>query len=54
MIRDLHADWMNDTDIIRGSGNLFRDIGQPDADRALLAARIIGVLDERSLVDEIG
>ena len=42
-----------DTEIIRGSGNVFRDLGHPDADReqlrALLAARIIGVLDERKL-----
>lgn len=42
-----------DTDMIRGSGNVFRDLGHPDADReqlrALLAARIIGVLDERKL-----
>lgn len=40
-------------DIIRGSGNVFRDLGHPDADReqlrALLAARIIGVLDARKL-----
>jgi predicted XRE-type DNA-binding protein len=38
---------------IRGSGNLFRDLGHPDADReqlrALLAAKIIGVLDDRKL-----
>ena len=46
---------MNDDefDIVRGSGNVFRDIGHPDADReqlrALLAARIIGVLDDRKL-----
>jgi predicted XRE-type DNA-binding protein len=44
---------IHDTDMIRGSGNLFRDLGHPDADReqlrALLAARIIGVLDERKL-----
>jgi len=43
----------DDSDIIRGSGNLFRDLGHPDADReqlrALLAARIIGVLDKREL-----
>jgi predicted XRE-type DNA-binding protein len=43
----------DDTDMIRGSGNLFRDLGHPDADReqlrALLAARIIGVLDDRKL-----
>jgi predicted XRE-type DNA-binding protein len=43
----------DDFDIIRGSGNVFRDLGNPDADReqlrALLAARIIAVLDERKL-----
>jgi len=43
----------DETDIIRGSGNVFRDLGHPDADReqlrALLAARIIGVLDDRGL-----
>jgi predicted XRE-type DNA-binding protein len=43
----------DDIDIIRGSGNVFRDLGHPDADReqlrALLAARIIGVLDDRKL-----
>jgi len=43
----------DDFDIIRGSGNVFRDFGHPDADReqlrALLAARIIGVLDDRKL-----
>lgn len=42
-----------ENEIIRGSGNVFRDLGHPDADReqlrALLAARIIGVLDERRL-----
>jgi predicted XRE-type DNA-binding protein len=40
-------------DIIRGSGNVFRDLDHPDADReqlrALLAARIIGTLDDRGL-----
>jgi predicted XRE-type DNA-binding protein len=43
----------DDTDMIRGSGNVFRDLGHPDADReqlrALLAARIIGVLDDCKL-----
>ena len=43
----------DDFDIIRGSGNVFRDLGHPDADReqlrTLLAARIIAVLDERKL-----
>ncbi|MGA7801199.1 MAG: helix-turn-helix transcriptional regulator [Gammaproteobacteria bacterium] len=42
-----------DMEIIRGSGNIFRDLGLPDAGReqlrALLAAKIIGVLDERKL-----
>jgi predicted XRE-type DNA-binding protein len=45
---------MNDNvEIIRGSGNVFRDLGHPDADReqlrTLLAAKIIGVLDDRKL-----
>ena len=43
----------DDFEIIRGSGNIFRDLGHPDADReqlrALLAAGIIGVLDDRNL-----
>lgn len=40
-------------EIVHGSGNVFRDFGHPDADReqlrAILAARIIGVLDDRHL-----
>ena len=43
----------DDMDIIRGSGNVFRDLGHSGADReqlrALLAAKIIGVLDDRKL-----
>jgi predicted XRE-type DNA-binding protein len=43
----------DDMDIIRGSGNVFRDLGLPDASReqlrALLAAKIIDVLTERKL-----
>jgi predicted XRE-type DNA-binding protein len=43
----------DDMDIIRGSGNVFRDLGHADADReqlrALLATKIIGVLDDRKL-----
>ncbi len=39
--------------IVRGSGNVFRDLGEPDADvkqaKAMLAARIIGILDDRKL-----
>jgi predicted XRE-type DNA-binding protein len=42
-----------DKDIIRGSGNVFRDLGHPAAAReqlrALLAAKIIGVLDDLKL-----
>ncbi len=42
-----------DRAIVCGSGNVFRDLGYPDAEReqlrALLAARIIGVLDDRRL-----
>lgn len=41
------------SEIIRGTGNVFRDLGLPDAGReqlrALLAAKIIGVLDDRKL-----
>src|SRR6266852_9352330 len=40
-------------EIVRGSGNVFRDFGDPNADleqaRAMLAAKIIGVLDARKL-----
>ncbi len=43
----------DDFDIVRGTGNVFRDLNHPDADReqlrALLAARIVGVLDDRKL-----
>src|SRR3954469_16893462 len=40
-------------ELVRGSGNVFRDLGHPDADilqaKAILAARIIGVLDDRGI-----
>src|ERR1700680_4772290 len=40
-------------EIVRGSGNVFRDFGDPNPDleqaRAILAAKIIGVLDARKL-----
>jgi predicted XRE-type DNA-binding protein len=43
----------DDFELIRGSGNVFHDFGDPDADleqaRAVLAAEIIKVLDERKL-----
>lgn len=43
----------DDFELIEGSGNVFRDLGDPHADlkqaKAILAARIIAVLDERGL-----
>ena len=43
----------SDFEIVRGSGNIFRDLDDPDADvkqaKALLAARIIAILDEQKL-----
>ncbi len=43
----------NDFELVRGNGNVFRDFNDPHADlkqaKAILAARIIAVLDERSL-----
>ena len=43
----------DDFEIVRGSGNVFRDLGRPNADaeqlKALLAAQIIAALDERNL-----
>jgi predicted XRE-type DNA-binding protein len=40
-------------EVVRGSGNVFRDFGDPNADleqaHAILAAKIIGVLDRRKL-----
>ncbi len=43
----------DDFELIRGSGNIYRDFGHPDADvrqaKAILAAEIIGILDEEGL-----
>jgi predicted XRE-type DNA-binding protein len=43
----------DDFELVHGSGNIFRDFGDPNADReqlrALLAAQIIGVLDDQKL-----
>ena len=40
-------------ELVEGSGNIFRDLGDPDADlkqaKAILAARIIAELDGRGL-----
>ena len=42
-----------DMDVIRGSGNVFRDLGHPNADlcqfKAILAAEIIKTLDRQRL-----
>ena len=43
----------DDFELVHGSGNIFRDFGDPNAGRqqlrALLAAEIIGVLDDQKL-----
>ena len=43
----------DDLELIHGSGNVFRDLGRPNAvveqARAILAAKIIRTLDERKL-----
>jgi predicted XRE-type DNA-binding protein len=44
---------MKKDELVRGSGNVYRDFGRPDADleqaRAITAAKIIGIIDERKL-----
>ena len=44
---------MQNENPIEGSGNVFRDFGDPEADlkqaKAVLATRVIAVLDERGL-----
>jgi predicted XRE-type DNA-binding protein len=43
----------DDFELVHGSGNVFRDFGDPNPDleqaRAILAAKIIEILDERKL-----
>jgi predicted XRE-type DNA-binding protein len=43
----------DDFELVRGSGNVFRDFNQPDADiqqaKAILAARIIAALDDKEI-----
>ncbi len=40
-------------ELVRGSGNVFRDFGHPNADveqlKSILAAKIIGILDDQGL-----
>ena len=42
-----------DLETVHGSGNVFRDFGYPDGDirqaKGFLAARIVGILDDRAL-----
>ncbi|WP_149541215.1 helix-turn-helix domain-containing protein [Siccirubricoccus phaeus] len=43
----------DDFELVRGTGNVFRDLGHPNAGleqlRAVLAARIVKALDEKAL-----
>jgi predicted XRE-type DNA-binding protein len=43
----------DDMELVRGSGNVYRDFGRPNADldqaRAITAAKIIRIIDERRL-----
>lgn len=43
----------DDIEIVRGTGNVFRDLGMPNPGleqlRAILATQIIGVMDDRAL-----
>jgi predicted XRE-type DNA-binding protein len=43
----------DDFELVRGSGNVFRDMGYPNADilqaKAMLGAKIIGVLDDQHI-----
>jgi predicted XRE-type DNA-binding protein len=43
----------DDLELVRGSGNVYRDFGRPNADleqaRAMTAAKIIRIIDQRKL-----
>lgn len=43
----------DDMELLHGSGNIYRDFGEPDADvrqlKALLAAEVLKIIDERKL-----
>ena len=47
------TDTRDELELVRGSGNVFRDLGHPAADveqtKAILAAKIIGILDDEGL-----
>ena len=50
---DMEEDMEEDMELIHGSGNVFRDLGVPNPEveqlKAILAAKIIGVLDNRAI-----
>ena len=52
-LRGANAMSEDEFELIRGSGNVFRDLGDPDADikqaKSILAAQIISVLEEKAL-----
>jgi predicted XRE-type DNA-binding protein len=47
------AENKDDLEVVRGSGNVFRDLGHAEADaeqlKSVLAAEIIGIMDARRL-----
>ena len=47
------TDRNNEFELVRGSGNVFRDFGRADAEvlqlKTILAAKIIGVLDDQKI-----
>ena len=49
----MRVDVIEDLDLIRGAGNVFRDLGEHDADlrqaKAVLAAAVIKALDAQAL-----
>jgi hypothetical protein len=45
----------DDAELMRGSGNVYRDFGRPDAGleqaRAIIAGKIIDIINDRKLYD---
>ncbi|NBC34668.1 MAG: XRE family transcriptional regulator [Alphaproteobacteria bacterium] len=50
---DNRGDEIEELEVVRGSGNVWRDFGRPDADleqaKDTLAARILGIMESRGL-----
>jgi predicted XRE-type DNA-binding protein len=46
MTADLREGTMDDNNITRGSGNVFADLGLPDAESRLLKARVLTVIND--------